>query len=131
MSLCDCGNEKIVGAKNFKYGKVKSCGCLQDKSRKKSIKKALNIRQDKYVDGTDIYQLAQEPRSNNTSGVVGVNYDKSKKTWKAKIEFKKKKYYLGSYKNKEEAIKMRKEAEEEIHGEFLKWYEKQKNKNNK
>jgi len=125
---CDCGNEAEVSAGNLTTGKTKSCGCLLTKARKKSIKKALDVRQDKYVDGTDIYQLSQEPRSNNTSGYVGVTYDKSTKSWKAKIEFKKKRYYLGSSKNKEEAIEMRKEAEEHIHGEFLKWYEEQNNK---
>jgi len=61
-----------------------------DESRKKAIKKALDIRKNQYVDGTDIYQLAQDPRTNNTSGVVGVTYDKSTKTWKAKIQFKQK-----------------------------------------
>jgi hypothetical protein len=127
---CECGNKVEVSAGNLTSGKTNSCGCLLDKSRKKAIKKALDVRQDKYINGTDIYQLGQEPRSNNTSGVVGVNYDKSTKTWKAIIQFKNKRYYLGSSKNKEEAIKMRKEAEEKIHGEFLKWYEEQKNKEN-
>lgn len=99
-----------------------------DESRKKAIKKALDTRQDQYVDGTDIYQLAQEPRNNNTSGVVGVTYDNSTKTLKAKIQFKQKKYYLGSSKDINIAIQLRKEAEEKLHGEFLEWYENHKNK---
>jgi len=36
------------------------------------------------------------------------------------IEFKKKKYYLGRYIKKEDAIKARKEAEDKLHKEFLK-----------
>ena len=124
---CDCGNKVEVSAGNLTSGKTKSCGCLLDKSRKKAIKKALDIRQEQYVDGTDIYQLAQEPRTNNTSGVVGVTYDKSTKTWKAKIQFKKKKYYLGSSNDINVAIQLRKEAEEKLHGEFLEWYRNRKN----
>ena len=87
---CDCGNKVEVSAGNLTIGKTNSCGCLLDESRKKAIKKALDIRKNQYVDGTDIYQLAQDPRTNNTSGVVGVTYDKSTKTWKAKIQFKQK-----------------------------------------
>jgi len=125
---CDCGNKVEVSAGNLTSGKTNSCGCLLDESRKKAIKKALDIRQDQYVDGTDIYQLAQEPRTNNTSGVVGVTYDKSTKTWKAKIQFKQKKYYLGSSKDINVAIQLRKEAEEKLHGEFLEWHKNRKNK---
>ncbi len=128
---CDCGNTVEVSAGNLTSGKTNSCGCILDESRKKAIKKALDIRQEQYVEGTDIYQLAQEPRTNNTSGVVGVTYDKSTKTWKAKIEFKKKRYYLGSSKDIEVAIKLRKEAEEKLHGEFLEWYEMNIVKKNK
>ncbi len=123
---CDCGNTAEISAGNLKSGKTNSCGCLLDKSRKKAIKKALDIRQEQYVDGTDIYQLAQEPRTNNTSGVVGVTYDKSTKSWKAKIQFKKKKYYLGSSNDINVAIQFRKEAEEKLHGEFLEWYRNRK-----
>ena len=125
---CDCGNKVEVSAGNLTSGKTNSCGCLLDESRKKAIKKALDTRQDQYVDGTDIYQLAQDPRTNNTSGVVGVTYDKSTKTWKAKIQFKQKKYYLGSSKDINVAIQLRKEAEEKLHGEFLEWYRNHKNK---
>ncbi|MCT4633556.1 MAG: hypothetical protein N4A76_12600 [Firmicutes bacterium] len=128
LCRCDCGKYVEVSAKNLTSGRTNSCGCLLDKARKKAISKALISRQEKYVEGTDLYQLAQEPRVNNTSGVVGVTYDKTTKTWKAKIQFKKKKYYLGSSKDINIAIQMRKEAEEKLHGEFLKWYEEHKNK---
>ena len=40
--------------------------------------------------------------------------------WKAEIIFKNKKYYLGRYENKQDAIKARKEAEEKMHKKFLK-----------
>lgn len=42
--------------------------------------------------------------------------------------FQKKKHYLGRFEDKDEAIKVRKEAEKNIFGEFLKWYEAYKEK---
>ena len=56
----------------------------------------------------------QKIRKNNTSGVTGVLWNKSKGKWEAWI----KKVYLGCFLNKEDAIKARKEAELKYHGEF-------------
>ena len=42
--------------------------------------------------------------------------------WVASIGFKKKNYYLGIYSRLEDAVRARKDAEERIYGEFLKWY---------
>lgn len=67
------------------------------------------------------------PKS-NTSGYKGVSWDKNRKKWIAKIVFKGKDYYLGRYLQIEDAIKSRKEAEEHIFGEFLKWYNLNKSK---
>ena len=55
----------------------------------------------------------------NTSGYKGVLWDSERKKWKAEIIFQKKKYFLGRYDKKEDAIKARKEAEEKLHKEFL------------
>ena len=46
--------------------------------------------------------------------------------WCAEIMFKRKKYYLGRYEKKEDAIAIRKEAEKEIFGNFLEWYKQNK-----
>lgn len=48
---------------------------------------------------------------NNTSGFVGVTYDKSKNKWLAIISVKGKNIYLGTFSKKEDAIKARKEGE--------------------
>lgn len=113
---CDCGKEYDAHYYDLKSGKTQSCGCLQI-SKVKSL----------YVDGTAPCKLdGSRIRSTNTSGVTGVYYDKSRNLWVAEIMFKHKKYHLGRYTKKEDAIVARKTAEEEIFGDFLKWYEENK-----
>ena len=81
-----------------------------------------DIRAEDYVDGTDVRQLMQHPGSANTSGIVGVSFDRSIGTWKAHIQFQGKRYYLGSSTDINKAAAMRREAENRLHGEFLDWY---------
>ena len=69
-------------------------------------------------------------RKTNTSGTTGVWFDSTRQMWTAEIMFKKKKYMLGRYKDKQEAIKARKIAEEKIFGEFLEWYKQNKQNEN-
>ena len=63
---------------------------------------------------------AKTVRRNNTSGVPGVDWRPSKGTWRASICFKGKRYHLGSYRVFEDAVRVRRRAEEELHGNFLK-----------
>lgn len=60
----------------------------------------------------------QSVYKNNTSGVAGVLFNKSKNKWEASIQVNKKRIYLGTFINKEDAINARKEAEEKYFGEF-------------
>lgn len=55
---------------------------------------------------------------NNTSGIVGVGYRKSTNKWRAYINCDSKQISLGSYINKEDAIKARLQAEAKYFGEF-------------
>jgi len=48
---------------------------------------------------------------NNTSGVVGVNWFKPKRRWRATISIGSHRKFLGSFRSKEEAIAVRKAAE--------------------
>lgn len=57
-------------------------------------------------------------RSDNTSGVTGVIWYKTKNKWRAEIIVNKKHISLGYYKNFEDAVKARKEAEEKYFGEY-------------
>ena len=51
--------------------------------------------------------------SHNTSGVRGVSYMKKKKVWKVTIGKNNRNIYLGSFKDFDEAVKARYEAEKE------------------
>lgn len=55
---------------------------------------------------------------NNTSGCKGVTWMKRLNKWQAAISVKGKSIYLGVYSNIEDAIKVRKEAENKYYGEF-------------
>src|SRR5574344_87837 len=55
---------------------------------------------------------------NNTSGVIGVYWNKKNKNWNVEITKNKKKIKLGTYYNKEDAIKARIQAEKKYFEEF-------------
>lgn len=55
---------------------------------------------------------------NNTSGIIGVSFDKTHNVWKSFITHNDKRNNIGSYKNKEDAIKNRLEKEKALFGEF-------------
>ena len=62
--------------------------------------------------------MNQHIRSNNTSGVKGVNWAKDKNKWQAKITINYKQIHLGFFDKFEDAVKVRKEAEEKYFGEY-------------
>lgn len=73
------------------------------------------------IDGTNVDLIEKKGlRKNNTSGHTGVQARGNK--WIAVITFKKKVYYLGIYQKLEDAVRVRKQAEERLFGEFLEWY---------
>lgn len=80
-------------------------------------------------DGTQPSRIALDkmPSIANKSGVVGVNWDKSRGKWMAGIRFKGHKYNLGRFDNIQDAIDARKEAEQRLFGDFLEWYNNRNN----
>jgi hypothetical protein len=120
---CDCGNICYVASTNLRKGNTKSCGCFSSERHRDIIQTARGIREQDYVENTDVRRLANKSiQSNNTSGVTGVSYDKSIQSWRAAIMFQGRIYRLGARRDKEAAIQLRKEAEEKIHDGFLAWY---------
>jgi len=118
---CECGKVVSIRTSSLKAGTTRSCGCLNEVSIQ-AFKKNSEIAN---IDGTYIYSLMQKTRANNTSGRIGVYYVKERNKWHARIEFKKKRYNLGAFEKKEDAIRARELAEEKLHGTFLEWYYKE------
>ena len=110
---CDCGKRVTVSSADLLSGNTASCGCAQ-----RDAIKAL------YVDGTAPCKLTESahPRKTNKSGVTGVYFDNGRNQWAAEIMFRRKKYYLGRYSKKEDAVAARKDAESHMFGDFLDWY---------
>lgn len=109
---CECENIVFYSVNTLRRGKVHSCGCLYNETRQDCVKARKDIG-----DHTSISSLvaAKKTMKTNTSGYTGVYFDKRSERWNAYINFKKKRYYLGSYRDIEDAVKARKDAEERIH----------------
>lgn len=113
---CDCGTEVDVTEDALKHGNYKSCGCLKNENQK-NIYTQLHL-----IDGTCVEMLEKRKyRSDNTSGFRGVSLQKNGR-FRASIGFKGRRFYLGIYDSMQEAVEARMEAEEKIHGGFVKAY---------
>lgn len=113
---CDCGKMVDVPSDELVNGNSRSCGCLKAES-------AGEARQNlHFVDGTCIEWLeTRRERSDNTTGHKGVSRRKNG-AYMAKIGFKNRQYYLGTYRTMEEAVAAREEAEAILFGNFLDEY---------
>lgn len=110
---CDCDRECRYPLKTLRQGSAKSCGCL--KKENDALQRSLH-----YVDDTCIEFIDNIQKSNDSEHHRGVDYQHGK--WRARITFRKKDYYLGSYVQLTDAVRVRKEAEEALFGGFLETY---------
>ncbi len=79
----------------------------------------MNNRKSNLREATQSQQCQNRNKTNrNNSGVVGVCYDKRRDTWNAYISMDKKQIKLGEFQSKEDAIKVRLQAESDCYGEF-------------
>ena len=62
--------------------------------------------------------MNQKLHKNNTSGVSGVTFNERSQCWVARIGYKMKRIYLGSFTNYEDAVNARREAEKKYFGEW-------------
>ncbi|MDU2491193.1 MAG: AP2 domain-containing protein [Clostridium celatum] len=118
---CDCGKIKNIPLSTLISGTTISCGCYQKQKAKDNITKAVKVFEEKnLINGTNIAYLNRDKViKSNTSGVTGVTFNNKTGLWIAYITFKRKRYYLGSFKDNKDAIRARKEAEEKLHKKFL------------
>ncbi len=125
LCRCDCGEETVVRTCHLRNGHTVSCGCMgtgdhRHRGGRGSGTPGVGLRGLTYIDGTCVEMLAAKTvRSNNTSGVPGVDWRASKRVWRASICFKGRRTYLGSYGRFEDAVRARKRAEEELHDSFV------------
>ena len=70
-----------------------------------------NTRQNLRIATFQLNSLNRNMQKNNTSGVVGVSYAKDRNKWTSQIKVNNKTISLGHFLKKEDAIKVRKEAE--------------------
>lgn len=102
---CDCGNEVDVSYNSMMYANQISCGCKQ-KAHMSTLGRYLT-----HVNGTSIDAIkSKKIPTDNTTGYKGVYLIRGK--YIAKIVFRRKQYFLGTYSNIGDAARARKEAEE-------------------
>ncbi len=113
---CACGNEAEVTEDCLNNGGTVSCGCW----RREVMKNAHQMLT--FVDGTCIdYLKYRKSRSDNKSGFRGVFQIGGK--YRVNIGFRNKRYYLGTYADYNEAVRVRLEAEKELHEKYVALYE--------
>ena len=114
---CECGNITYYTSSDLR--KNTSCGCYR-KSRARTDKMMKSI---KSFENTMIKSLEnRKTNSNNTSGVTGVSYSKSKKKWVAYIKLQGKNINLGTFHTKEEAVQARLDGEKKYFKPIIEKY---------
>lgn len=120
--ICECNKICYVAAIKLRNGNTKSCGCVASKAHSESMQIAIDKRSAYYINDTDLLNLPiSRPSINNTSGYRGVSYDVTTDLWVARITYRHKRYHLGSSRNKDIAISLRKEADKHIRDDFIQW----------
>lgn len=109
---CSCGKTVSVERKHLLDGTTKSCGHGKRQSgidHHKDNFKGMRDRQNKYHTNLEVIRN-QKMQPNNTSGVKGVGYHKGRNEWRARVQVNGKELTKW-FKNKEDAIEWRKQAE--------------------
>lgn len=114
---CECGNTFEVSESHMRNTEKLFCRTCSGKIKREKFVNS-DWHNSDYVNGTQLSQLGKMT-SANKSGIVGVNWDKSREKWQASIRFQGKKYNLGRFDYIQDAIDARLEAEKELLGEII------------
>ena len=120
------GNLKVIGYSG-KKADCKSSAYYRpcEKCAKENLKKGYEIHKIASVDGTLITAIDGHRKINKNSSThhTGVSWMPKLQKYRAYINFQRKQYSLGLFSRIEDAVAARKEAERQIYGDFLRWYE--------
>ena len=120
LCRCKCGIEKEILLARVLSGGAKTCG----HKLAGNLKTGREISEISHVDGTFIVAIdgRRKLNKNSETKITGVSYMPKCRRYRAYINFRRKQYYLGLYTDIEDAKNARKDAEEQIYGDFLNWY---------
>ena len=112
---CECGNITYKATDTLTNPEISMCQtCAMSYAAEQARANA------GFVEGTQLAKLkVKTERSNNLSGVRGVYFNSKKGLYEAKIKFQGKAYYLGAFKNLDDAVKARRLGEEKYFESFL------------
>lgn len=126
IMICECkkcGSVTEIPLVRLKSGGASECmNCCH-----KNLALGSEISKDASLGGSLVFAIdgRRELNKNNASGHNGVSWSKSANKWRAYIYFKRKQYHLGVFDKMEDAVSARNQAEKEIYGNFLEWYQKE------
>lgn len=110
---CDCGEITYKATDTLTNSDLSMCAACAARYAAEQARACAG-----YVDGTQVSRILCH--GDHADIARGVNYDKRTDKWRARLKFKGKLMNFGSYANYEDALKARKQAEEEYFGTFLK-----------
>lgn len=112
---CECGGITYKPTDKLTNSEMSMCNDCSGKYA------ATKMRQSSgYVGGTQLSRIVSERVAvTNTSGCRGVYLDKKSGKWRARLKFKGQIMNFGSYSLYEDAVKARKQAEDEYFGTYL------------
>lgn len=116
-----CGNITKISLSKILSGESKQCSNCS----RKNLKIGKEILSMSHIDNTCVLSIdgRRKINKNSTTKITGVSYLEKHGKYRAYINFQRKQYYLGLYEKIEDAINARNVAEQNIYGNFLKWYQ--------
>ncbi|WP_203363101.1 hypothetical protein [Bacillus sp. REN10] len=126
LCKCDCGEPTEANATSLRRGEKVSCGCAKEEQIRQARK---ILTEEKTVDGVQVPLLTKKVRSDSKTGHKGVHRRnrRGKEYFEASITIKGKRKYLGTFKDINDAIAARKQAEIDYHQPYIKALEEKDN----